>query len=380
MPSMKIRAWLISLIVILSVGGLASTSSSQEEKAKIAIFPFKDSTKRAQEVGYGDSIADMLITAFQRGGNFIIVERSQIDLIFKEQELGAAGITEQAIQLGKNLGVNMVVTGGVAQFSEGSRIELDARLIDATDGRVITALDDTAENEFSLREAVNRLARKIESEYLGIPVIPPETPSEPEIPPEPSEEPVIVEEKEEEPSITVQLQEPSISGSQISRELDLGISAGFWFGGQVYLEEADVSIDQDMAPLFRVILDSYLMETLSIGIYGNLAFVNFPILDVNVDATMFEFGGAIKPRFSPDPSVAIKPGVQLGYRLYSSDLLTSDIEGLGLNISLEIQVFLEGLELIPYLDMGILAQPLGGNEFSNITFDPIPYLTGGVVF
>ena len=167
MSHLKNRAWFICLTAILLVGGLDQDSYSQEEKTKLAIFPFNNTTNRAEEVGFGDSIADMLITAFQRGGNFIIVERSQIDLIFKEQELGAAGITEQAIQLGKNLGVNIVVTGGVAQFSAGSNIEIDARMIDATDGRVIAALDDTAANENVLRETVNRLAQRIENEYLG---------------------------------------------------------------------------------------------------------------------------------------------------------------------------------------------------------------------
>ena len=163
-----VRFWSLWLMVIMFVGGLVTISYSQEdEKTKIAVFPFKNATTRAEEIGYGDSIAEMLVTAFQRGGSFIIVERSRIDLILKEQELGAAGITQQAIELGKNLGVNLVVTGGVTQFTAGSRIEIDIRLIDATDGKVITALDDMAKNEDFLRDTVNRLAQKIEREYLG---------------------------------------------------------------------------------------------------------------------------------------------------------------------------------------------------------------------
>ncbi|MEX1138327.1 MAG: hypothetical protein WEB33_02855 [Bacteroidota bacterium] len=154
------------------------------------------------------------------------------------------------------------------------------------------------------------------------------------------------------------------------KSFDLGVSAGYWFGGNVVIEGFDV--DKDGAFLLRIFADSYLMPRFAFGGYFNFS----PYSQEGVSITMFEFGAGIKPRFLLAPDFAIKPGLNIGYRFTTSDIDAAEISALGINVSVEFQKAMPGVFL--FGEFGFLSQPSGGNADIEVTFAPIFYFTAGV--
>jgi len=159
---------------------------------------------------------------------------------------------------------------------------------------------------------------------------------------------------------------------------DLGASIGYWVSGDVYLGLPDDWYSKNGSFLFRTWFDGYLMPKLAAGVYVNLSSVNFD--DFDTEATMYEFGVALKPRFLVSPEFAIKPGVNLGYRGASSDTAAAEFDAFGLNLSVELQYQpapLAEYGMYVFADTGFLSQPAGGNEDQDITFPPIFYISIG---
>lgn len=154
------------------------------------------------------------------------------------------------------------------------------------------------------------------------------------------------------------------------KSFDLGVSAGYWFGGNVVIQGFDV--DKDGAFLLRIFADSYLMPRFAFGGYFNFS----PYSQSGVSITMFEFGAGIKPRFLLAPDFAIKPGLNIGYRFTTSDISAAEISALGINVSVEFQKAMPGVFL--FGEFGFLSQPSGGNADIEVTFAPIFYFTAGV--
>jgi len=155
--------------------GAAWAEKSGGLKKRIAVVDFEDKTGHgAWHIGSG--MADMLTTALVKSGNFMVIERQQLEQVMKEQQLGLTGaVTPQsAAQIGKLLGVELIVLGSVNEFGEkqssvggsvGSKISkgmfglnkvgvdsktarvgLDIRLVNTTTGEIVAA-DGIAEEE-----------------------------------------------------------------------------------------------------------------------------------------------------------------------------------------------------------------------------------------
>jgi len=114
---------------------------------------------------FARGLTQMLTTALAGHPEFIVVERTQLDKIAAEQQLGASGRVEpkSAASVGKLLGAQALITGDITEFtykqsSAGSKmsllksidsklaakmdrltaqVALDLRIIDATTGAVI---------------------------------------------------------------------------------------------------------------------------------------------------------------------------------------------------------------------------------------------------
>jgi len=163
-----------------------------------------------------------------------------------------------------------------------------------------------------------------------------------------------------------------------SREYDIGLEAGLWFPGTVYVEDSD--LDKDAGPLFRIFADTYVAPKFAVGVYGNYSTVSLSSGSTEVDATFWEIGMALKPKFMLSSDVALKPGLNIGYRKSSIDINNFDpADGMGLNLSVELQFALQG-GYIFFIDGGFLSQPVGGNDKADVTWAPIIYLCGGIAF
>ncbi|RKY67136.1 MAG: hypothetical protein DRQ08_00970 [Candidatus Latescibacterota bacterium] len=155
---------------------LWTPSYAQEAKKRIAVFPFADANRAAQEEGYGAAVSEMLTTKLVNDGVFQVVERGRIQEMLEEQKLQVSGIVDAgtARRIGSILGVDLLVFGGVSKF--GEVIEADVRLVDAGTGEVIAAEYEKVLGEEQLRAMVERLAVKLERRYTTRPLKPPEVP------------------------------------------------------------------------------------------------------------------------------------------------------------------------------------------------------------
>jgi curli biogenesis system outer membrane secretion channel CsgG len=126
-------------------------------KKRIAVMQFgveAPNTYGSQRIDL--TAAEMLTTALFKTGKFIVVERSTLDKVLKEQGLGLSGFidTSTAAKVGTILGVQVLVTGAVSQIGIAVKeigiggyggqmvtmsVSLDVRLIDTTTGAILMA-------------------------------------------------------------------------------------------------------------------------------------------------------------------------------------------------------------------------------------------------
>lgn len=193
-------------------------------KKRVAVFTFEDRTD--QQFGWfdarihpGEGMADMLTTALVKSGKYRVIERKEIDEIFKEQKLGQGGnqqvadavndffryimtggeqggdggggevrtgtTAESAAQVGQLLGVELAVVGAVTEFGYGSGgvggatsklgvgvksdkavVAVDVRLIDTTTGEIVSA-DNVRKEEQKrgLSFRTNKLSFKNQNDF-----------------------------------------------------------------------------------------------------------------------------------------------------------------------------------------------------------------------
>ena len=164
------------------------------------------------------------------------------------------------------------------------------------------------------------------------------------------------------------------------KQYDFGISAGLWLSGDVSLGDLDVEIEKSTSLLLRAIGDMYVTPKFAVGAYVNISRGDVSYASAEETFTMYELGISFKPRFQISPKHFIKPGLNIGYRkLDIPDIGNAESDGLGVNLSVELQFLLES-EYIFYIDGGFLSQPAGGNDETDVTWSPILYILGGVAF
>lgn len=183
---------LLLLLFPVCLLAISFSSFSQDNlilKKRLAIADFVDGTEGQTKAAavrtrgssqstvttsnYSRTMATMLSTELVKSNAFIVVERQQLDAVFKEQDLGASGATtkESAAKLNQLLGVQLLVTGSITEwgnklqndqhsargiFSKNnskntSRVTLDLRVIDASTGEIVMAetASGTAESKSS---------------------------------------------------------------------------------------------------------------------------------------------------------------------------------------------------------------------------------------
>ncbi len=159
----------------------------------------------------------------------------------------------------------------------------------------------------------------------------------------------------------------------------VGLKAGALMGGSVYVERFDESFDSNPGALFLVTLDAVVGRRISLGAFLLHARPSVTVLDTDYDTPITTVGATIKGRFGPSGGVSIRPGIALGYqRMTIEGQDTDEVKGLDLGAMLEVSIPAGGVR-IPF-EVGIISQPVGGNDDSEVTFAPIPYLAGGVEF
>lgn len=175
----------------------------------------------------------------------------------------------------------------------------------------------------------------------------------------------------------------SVSGFE-AKAYDIGFALGLWLPGTISIE--DVDLDKSAGPLFRAFADAYLMPKFAVGAYFNYSSATLEYGKYEVDADFYEFGVSLKPRFIVSPVVALKPGLNIGYRKSTREKLAgesattdTDIDGLAVNLSIEIQYLINN-DYIVFFEGGFLSQPTGGDSDADVTWAPIIYIAAGICF
>jgi curli biogenesis system outer membrane secretion channel CsgG len=157
---------LISRVAILSAvltsvgaGVTVSTASAQDAKVRVAVMNFENnSTWHWWGDNLGQAAADELTTQLVQTGTFTVVERTQLEAILAEQNLGASGrvAAATAAKIGQLLGVQLILTGSITQFSiertsigfrgiggsySNAESKLDVRLINTETGEIMSAAE-----------------------------------------------------------------------------------------------------------------------------------------------------------------------------------------------------------------------------------------------
>jgi len=151
-------------IALLLACVLAVPVEAQQLKKRVAVLSFDDKTDAGYSWGgtktAGVGMSDMLITELVKSDRYTVLERTEINQVLEEQDLGQQGIVtaQSAAQAGKMLGAEIVIFGAITEFgykerSTGGRtrrfgvginsttavVATDVRMVDATTGEIMTA-------------------------------------------------------------------------------------------------------------------------------------------------------------------------------------------------------------------------------------------------
>ena len=158
-------------IVVILVLYLSTNLQSQQkiEEMRIAVLDLNADgvSERTARI-----VSDMLRTEFVNTGKFTVIERSQMDVILREQGLQQTGCTDQecAVQIGKLMSARKMLIGSVSTL--GTTIIVNVRIVDVESGTAEYAAKEKAESEAMLDSAtellVKRLSEGIEESRISV--------------------------------------------------------------------------------------------------------------------------------------------------------------------------------------------------------------------
>lgn len=158
-----------------------------QRKPRIAVLEFEDTNADAKNRKYGSSVQAMMVTYLKRKSQLVVVERQKLGDVVAEWRRNQNGLTNLQIEdpsarelLEK---LDAIIIGSVTLLDEiakadtqagegrqgetrqGQRIEIDAKLLSRSDGRIIAAAQRDGPVS-CLRAIVERLGVALEQEYL----------------------------------------------------------------------------------------------------------------------------------------------------------------------------------------------------------------------
>ncbi len=168
---------------------------------------------------------------------------------------------------------------------------------------------------------------------------------------------------------------PAILISQSLNNAEFSISAGYIFEDDgLYFAEANRYFYFGDTEFFKGEASLYLNSFSNNFGFGAFFTYASPYYDGYGSITMTEFGPTLKVKFKLKNNITLIPTLYIGYRSYSDDAG----DGLGLNLSVITQFKFEKVN--PFLDIGFVSQPAGGNDATDITIGPVMLIGGGIIF
>lgn len=180
--------FLAGILFTLLVSRYCLANSFEEEKKRIkkrvAVFTFEDKTGKQlywwNRKSIGEGISDMVTTELIKTGNYRVIEGPGLERLLQEHGLRAFGALTPggAAELGKVLGLELVVVGAVMEFgyrrsnaggrirgfgpsiqNQSATVELNYQILNAHTGVIVSA--ETVRKEKSSK-AVRRASRNLQ--------------------------------------------------------------------------------------------------------------------------------------------------------------------------------------------------------------------------
>lgn len=158
------KKMMLFLALLLMIGQI----SAQNKKVKVAVMDFKNGVGVEKKEVMG--LSDILINSLYETGKFSIIERSQLDKVFKELDFQASELSnEQLAQVGRILGVNSILVGTVnfiasTKSPDGSyygEYNVDVRAVDVESGKIVTTAGATKKSSQTYREMMKKISRQL---------------------------------------------------------------------------------------------------------------------------------------------------------------------------------------------------------------------------
>jgi TolB-like protein len=132
-----------------------------DQKERIAVLDLKTVGFPAEK---GRIVSELIRTDLINSNRFIVIERSQMDAIFKEQGFQQAGCTDQdcAVKIGKLLAARKMLIGNVMKVGES--IMVTARIVDVEKGVAENSGKAQSESEESLVPEISTLVASLTGE------------------------------------------------------------------------------------------------------------------------------------------------------------------------------------------------------------------------
>ncbi|MCP4134338.1 MAG: hypothetical protein GY754_25410 [bacterium] len=146
------------LIILLAVGPSLYAKGGKTVKSRIAVMEFKATGVSA---GTASKVSELVRIEVVNTGKYILLERSQMDKILKEQGLQQALCTDEdcAVEVGRLLSTKKILIGTAMQL--GSVMILTARIVDIEQASVERAAKVSVKDESGISRAVGRLVEEL---------------------------------------------------------------------------------------------------------------------------------------------------------------------------------------------------------------------------
>ena len=167
------RVWLLAAAFVL----VPAIAMAQTASPVVAVLYFDNNSigkDRADYDNFGKGIADLLINDMAANPALRVVERDRIQALLQEHNLVKAGSVDAqtAVQLGKILGAQYMITGGFMSDGRGSLI-LTSRVVDVQTSRIMNPVKLQAKGDDVLG-LVAQLSTKLNTD-MKLPGLPQRT-------------------------------------------------------------------------------------------------------------------------------------------------------------------------------------------------------------
>jgi TolB-like protein len=128
------------------------TKKADSSAEYIAVLPLEAKGISKEEC---DLLTDALVVSFQDAAKYQVMERSQINMVLKEQGFATSGACDSSdcsVQIGKLLTVNKIITGSIGKLGEVWIFNL--KMIDVSTGAIIHSSREKRKGDISQLTAV----------------------------------------------------------------------------------------------------------------------------------------------------------------------------------------------------------------------------------